>query len=235
MSHNNLLLTDMVQKSGADSVKMRYHMGDRKIRTELKQDDGQVIATIIDTKARRMLQLMTREKMYMEMTLSAEMAALGADKSTYEQEYEMKLVGTETINGYVCDKYQLVPKKQGLEKMTMWISRKLGVVIRTVAESHSMELVNIREGKQPASLFEIPKDYKKMAGMDGIFRDVIKKETKEGAPADASAKEDVKRKQSEIEKDAREVGQEARNEAKSAVKEEISETIRKGIRGIFGK
>jgi hypothetical protein len=37
-----------------------------------------------------------------------------------------------------------------------------------------MELTNIREGAQPASLFEVPKGYQKMPGMDEYYRGMMK-------------------------------------------------------------
>jgi len=165
---------DMVQNAGGKTSKMRYFQGDQKLRMEMKSDDGQSATSIIDIKARRMLQLMPEEKMYMEMPLGGQFTAWAADEKTQNEYYDMKPAGTETINGYLCDKYNLIPKKQGLEKSTTWISRKLGYPIKTVSASHSMELTNIREGAQPASLFEVPKGYQKMPGMDEYYRDMMK-------------------------------------------------------------
>jgi hypothetical protein len=165
---------DMVQNAGGKTSKMRYFQGDQKLRMEMKSDDGQAATSIIDIKARRMLQLMPEEKMYMEMPLGGQFTAWAADEKTQNEYYDMKPAGTETINGYVCDKYNLIPKKQGLEKSTTWISRKLGYPIKTVSASHSMELTNIREGAQPASLFEVPKGYQKMPGMDEYYRGMMK-------------------------------------------------------------
>jgi hypothetical protein len=165
---------DMVQNAGGKTSKMRYFQGDQKLRMEMKSDDGQSATSIIDIKARRMLQLMPEEKMYMEMPLGGQFTAWATDEKTQNEYYDMKPAGTETINGYLCDKYNLIPKKQGLEKSTTWISRKLGYPIKTVSASHSMELTNIREGAQPASLFEVPKGYQKMPGMDEYYRDMMK-------------------------------------------------------------
>jgi hypothetical protein len=165
---------DMVQNAGGKTSKMRYFQGDQKLRMEMKSDDGQAATSIIDITARRMLQLMPKEKMYMEMPLGGQFTAWAADEKTQNEYYDMKPAGTETINGYVCDKYNLIPKKQGLEKSTTWISRKLGYPIKTVSASHSMELTNIREGAQPASLFEVPKGYQKMPGMDEYYRGMMK-------------------------------------------------------------
>jgi outer membrane lipoprotein-sorting protein len=223
---------DMVQKSGGETHRMRYYQGDQKMRTEMRNEDGEVVTAIIDLRARRMLQLMTRDKMYMEMPMGGEFAAWAAGEATQEEHYEMKRIGTETVKGYLCDKYLLLPKKQGLEKTTIWIAKKLGYPVKTVAESHSMELTNIREGDQPAVLFKVPADYKKMPGMEEYYRS-MKEEGDEEAPAEPA--ERGQREASEIEKDAQEIGDDARSEVKSAIKEELSDSIRKGIRGLFGK
>lgn len=77
-------------------------------------------------------------------------------------------VGTETINGYPCEK--TVTQGKGL-KITAWISKKLGHPIKTEtimsAEGTTMtvrqEYKNIKERTLPASLFEVPKGYKKVA------------------------------------------------------------------------
>lgn len=225
---------DMVQKSGGETHNMRYYQGDQKLRTEMRNEDGDVVATIIDLRARRMLQFMTRDKMYMEVPMGGEFAAWAADEATQEEHYEMKRIGTETVNGYLCDKYLLLPKKQGLEKSTVWIAKKLGYPIKTVGESHSMELTNIREGAQSAALFKVPAGYKKMPGMEEYYRG-MKKEGAEEAQAEPAEPGRRQREASEIEKDAREIGDDARSGVKNAAKEEISDSIRKGIRGIFGR
>jgi len=219
---------DMVQKAGGQTHTMRYYQGDQKMRTEMKDPDGRQAVSIIDLKARKMYTLMPEEKMYMEIPLGGDTAAWAADDATRDEYYDMKKVGTETVNGYVCDKYALTPKKQGLEKSTTWISQKLGYPIKSVGQSYSMELTNIKEGAQPAALFTIPKGYQKMPGMDEYFRGMPQDD--DDAPPPRS-----NRKPSAVEEDAREIGQDARDEAKSATKEEISDSIRKGIRGLFGK
>lgn len=165
---------DMIQTAEGKTSRMRYFQGDNKMRMEMKGDDGHAAVSIIDVRARRMLQIMPEEKMYMEMPMGGDVAAWAADQKTQNEYYDIKPAGTETINGYLCDKYNLIPKKQGVEKATTWISRKLGYPIKTVSARHSMELTNIREGAQSASLFEVPKGYQKMPGMEEYYRGMMK-------------------------------------------------------------
>lgn len=77
----------------------------------------------------------------------------------------MKLVGTETINGYECDKYETTVSHKGkTTKHYAWISKKLGMPIKMTSAdgSFSMEYQDIKPGKLSDSLFEPPKGYRKM-------------------------------------------------------------------------
>jgi hypothetical protein len=75
-------------------------------------------------------------------------------------------VGTETVNGYPCDKWQLT----GKENSTVWISQQYHFPIKSVnADGSSVEFSNIKTGPQDASLFQVPAGYQKMdmGGMMG--------------------------------------------------------------------
>lgn len=199
---------DMVQKAAGRTHTMRYYRGDQKMRTEMKTEDGQKAVSIIDLRAKKMLQLMPDDKMYMEIPLGGDTAAWAADDQTRQEYYEMKHAGTEKVNGYECDKYVLTPKKQGLEKSTTWIARKLGYPIKSVGQDYSMELTNIKEGTQAPALFTVPKGYQKMPGMEDYYRGMMQQD---GAtqPRDAAGGK----------------GDDG----------DMSEAIGKGLRGLFGK
>lgn len=203
---------DMVQKVGGQTQTLRYYQGDQKMRTEMKTEDGRQAVSIIDIKARKMYTLMPEEKMYMEIPLGGDTAAWAADDKTREEYYEVKKLGTEKVNGYVCDKYELIPRKKGLEKSTTWIAQKLGYPIKSVGTNFAMELTNIKEGTQPAALFTVPKGYQKMPGMDEYYRGMLQQN------GEATASRSGKR---AAEEDA---GTDA-----------MPEALRKGLRGLFGK
>ena len=81
----------------------------------------------------------------------------------------VKRVGTEKVSGYVCDKYTMkkaIPGSKSAMNATVWFSKKLKVdvksEIRAPQFAQTSELKNIKEEKQSASLFELPKGYKKM-------------------------------------------------------------------------
>lgn len=205
---------DMVQTAGGMTQTMRYYMGDQKIRTEVKDESGQAMASIIDLKERKMLQLMPADKMYMEFPLGDETASWtwSEDNKNAEQLYEMKRISTENVNGYACDKYDLIPKKAGLEKSTTWVAKKLGYPIRTVGKGFSMELKNIREGAQPDSLFVVPKGYQKMS-MPGFGVGAY------GSPAAEEKKAN---------------GKKSPGKDDGMLDKETSDALQKGLRGLFG-
>lgn len=159
---------DMVQKAAGQTQTMRIYQGGKKMRMEMTSGGNQQTISIVDLAARKMFMLMPANKVYMEMPLDTNTAAWAVDEKSRGDYFEMKHVGTETVNGYVCDKYVLTPKKPGLEKSTAWIAKKLGYLIKSVGENYSMELTNIKEGPQAASLFTVPKGYQKMPGMGGL-------------------------------------------------------------------
>jgi len=86
---------------------------------------------------------------------------------TASQGFKTKRLGTETVNGYPCEK-TLVEGRGA--KATVWYSTKLELALR-IKESGSMggrnlttrqEVKSIKERKLPASLFEVPKGYRQI-------------------------------------------------------------------------
>ena len=72
-----------------------------------------------------------------------------------------KDLGPDTVNGRLCEKWQITPKNGSVT--TAWVDPKLHFPIKTqTADGGSFELSNIKEGSQPASLFDPPSDYQKM-------------------------------------------------------------------------
>jgi len=69
-------------------------------------------------------------------------------------------VGTDTVNGRSTVKYEGV-STQG-DKTYFWLDTKLHCIIKAASDSGVMELENIQEGPQPASLFEVPAGYTRL-------------------------------------------------------------------------
>jgi hypothetical protein len=76
-------------------------------------------------------------------------------------------VGSDSLNGRSTVKYEGVSAKG--EKSFVWVDTKLHCVVKMDGTDGGMELRNIQEGSQPASLFEIPAGYTKF-DMGGAMR-----------------------------------------------------------------
>jgi len=76
-------------------------------------------------------------------------------------------IGTETIQGYLCEKYTYTPPGGTEPGMEGWYSSELETFIRMIAhygggyEDGIFELLNIQEVPQDDSLFKVPEDYQK--------------------------------------------------------------------------
>lgn len=89
-------------------------------------------------------------------------------KLPYNQGGSCHKLGSETVNGRSTVKYEATNSKG--ETGTLWLDKKIAFPIKWVGhKGDGGELENIKEGSQPASLFEIPSDYQKFqmpAGMN---------------------------------------------------------------------
>jgi hypothetical protein len=79
---------------------------------------------------------------------------------------ELKEVGKEVLNGRQTEKWQMTMSQPGGEAMEsfQWYDPQLKIAIREELPGGAYrELRNIQIGKQPASLFQIPADYRKIS------------------------------------------------------------------------
>jgi len=84
----------------------------------------------------------------------------GADPCSGNPDWTCKKVGTETVNGRSCDKWEITDNKNS-RKSTMWADQKLHFPVRMQeADGTTMDMTNIKEGAQDASLFKVPAGYK---------------------------------------------------------------------------
>jgi hypothetical protein len=82
-----------------------------------------------------------------------------------------KNLGSETVNGRNTVKFEGTNSKG--ETGYAWIDKKIAFPIKWQGKNDTWELQNIKEGSQPASLFEIPAGYQKFqmpAGMPNMQR-----------------------------------------------------------------
>lgn len=78
-----------------------------------------------------------------------------------------KKVGVEQVNGRTCDHWQITHNDGTVSNV--WVDQSLHFPIKSVSPDSTWELTDIKEGDQPATLFEIPAGYHKMdmSGMMG--------------------------------------------------------------------
>jgi Domain of unknown function (DUF4412) len=153
----------MITKANGLEIPGKVYVKGDKMRNEI-QASGHSIINILRPDQKLVWIIMPEQKAYMEMPINQgtrqQLMTL-----TEKQKAKMKKVGSETINGYNCDKYENTMEHQGKSiKVYTWVAPNLGVPIRVVAEdgSFSMEYKDIKPGEVADSLFEAPQGYKKM-------------------------------------------------------------------------
>jgi len=111
--------------------------------------------------------LMTAQNMYMEQAYEP---PHGMKEWSPEMEKKAKKVGSESVSGLMCTKYEM----QGYEgTVYYWVSKKINFPVKIQDANYSMILKNIKIGTVSGDLFEIPSGYQKFsmpsggAGMPG--------------------------------------------------------------------
>ncbi len=156
---------DMIQTQDGETSTIKLYVEDPFYCFE-QEEEGEPIFVIVDQEEKVTRVLRPSLKMYIEME-SQGMMSMANDVfqsiDNMKETYDAALVGTETINGYECEKY--VVSYEGEEMLTYWQSSQLGYplkVVNAVANGMTMELTNIVEGDIDDSRFTTPSDYNKM-------------------------------------------------------------------------
>ena len=160
----------VVSHMGPQKVQGKVYLKGEKLRQEFSMG-GQKSINIARPDKQVMWVVMPAQKVYMEMPFGetdlAKTMRMPKDKT------KMKLVGTETVDGYETEKYETVVKSDGRAmKFDLWVAKKLGVPIKMVSKdgSYSMEYLDIKEGNVPDSVFKVPSGYRKMPMPQGMPR-----------------------------------------------------------------
>jgi len=120
------------------------------------------IIMIINQRKRHSIIMNPVEKYYIE--LPKNLSGLEPDKDRIIGTAK-KHVGTETVNGLVCDKYQFFPSDSDRAAITQWVSKKLQYPVKIVYHSpggDAIELKNIKEGRVDVAVFQVRPGYTKM-------------------------------------------------------------------------
>ncbi|MBN1104671.1 MAG: DUF4412 domain-containing protein [Deltaproteobacteria bacterium] len=144
----------MATSPGGNEAKGKIYMQGNKTRMEPETADGKAV-TISRPDKKVVWILMGEEKMYMEQ-------AYQEDPRTQEwtpaREARATFVGNETVSGLPCKKYKAADREQ-----YYWISDQIAFPVKMQDPDGTMLLKNIKIGKLPGSLFEIPAGYQKFA------------------------------------------------------------------------
>ncbi len=156
------------------TITTRINVGKDVVRSEMSHD-GQVRITIVDNARHVAWMLNPAKKEYVQMQGGAAGGQAGPHRPPLPDEpgspctqpdakLTCKKLGTETIEGRPADKWEFISKHDdNTYRSLVWIDRELRVPLRQEFAGGVMsELKDIRVGPQPASLFRVPADYKKI-------------------------------------------------------------------------
>jgi hypothetical protein len=160
------LTANMIQTTPAGKVTGNIYMEDGKVRNEFTmQGQRQVTITRHD---KNVVWLLMPGGMYMEMPVPAEqdrgMPIL--DQDEMRDVAKRTRIGTETVNGHVCDVYRFDFKDPDAGRVTQWVARDLDFPVRIKVQTDQgvsvTEFTDIEKGPVPDRMFEIPPGYQKM-------------------------------------------------------------------------
>lgn len=164
---------DMVSLGKGGTFRGKIFMAKDKIRMEMAEN---VTITRMDKKV--VWVLMPKEKMYMEQPFQFDPSVAATDK--IPGEVERTLVGKEQVSGQMANKYRIVYRQNARqETIYQWLVPGIDIPVKTSAAdgSWTMEYKNIKMGRQPDSLFELPAGYQKfscqMPSMKGILEQMV--------------------------------------------------------------
>ncbi len=168
---------DQVVEAEDGAMKSRMYYTPTKERREMNQG-GQSMVMIMRHDKKVMWTVMPEEKMYMEAAMKP--STDKTDMSAYK--IEQTPVGQEMLNGVNMSKSKIIMTHSSGSKMGgfMWMTKE-GIMAKIDAiavekgskDRFKMEQTNIKVGKQPADLFELPRGVEKM-DMSGMGMDMMK-------------------------------------------------------------
>ena len=149
---------DQVMTGSGQEITSRLYVDGINLRTEMTMPGAPGMASIVNGE-KKVLWILMPGNMYLEKSVaSADDASIKAWSGEDGREH----VGTETINGQECDKYRI----KGVEQdMFLYTQIKTGhpVLMTTADQRVRIEWNNVKPGAQPASLFQLPPGYRKLA------------------------------------------------------------------------
>lgn len=155
------LTASLLTRAGGQTIPGKIFLKGEKTRVEVEVI-GQKGITILRPDRKLMYIILPPQKAYLEAPLTSE-AGRNALCLAEEDQAGLKIIGTETLEGYICDKYEGTYQEQGKSgKFFLWMARELKRPIKMVTEdgSVSVELRQIRQEPLAEALFEPPPGFR---------------------------------------------------------------------------
>lgn len=126
---------------------------------------------IVDSAAKKMYMVMVDKHMYMEFATDQESPMTqrmpnvqdmlkSGDMCAGHEGATCKKIGTESVDGRPCDKWEKTEKSGKTE--TFWMDQKLHFPIKLAVGDTTTVYTNIKEGAPDASLFKVPAGLQKL-------------------------------------------------------------------------
>ncbi len=153
---------EMVEIDKTDTTKSDFYLKDSLYRME-QVERGQQVIILVDQQTNLTRVVAPELKTWIQISSDHRTSLMNDPFQSVKRaagDGENKPLGTETMNGYLCDIYLVSKNERDL--MTQWVSQELKFplkIINHVVEGRSVKLRNIEVIPVPDSLFQIPDEY----------------------------------------------------------------------------
>ena len=158
---------DVIMERMGQATQGKMYFKDKKVRQEITGPTGGKQIVIVLPEESKMYMLDPVNKTVMTLPFTASSKTMAYDPAEMDNLGTRKPLGTETVNGYVCDKFLFTFHDKNLGSMTLWESRKLKMPIRMhypggPGGAVKTEFRNIKMGGVSDKVFTIPSGYQQM-------------------------------------------------------------------------
>lgn len=165
---------DMVSSSGGMNSQGKFYTSKGRIRLESSRGTIMIMnpaegtGWLLNTRRKTAMDMsatmkMTQEKLAASSGMNPEDVLLDPNNPCAALKGSTcKKLGSETVNGRQTTKWE-IHETDG-QTINVWVDPKLWLAVKTQTPNYTGEFRNIQEGPQPESLFEVPADYRKVAG-----------------------------------------------------------------------
>jgi len=162
----------MIKPDGKEETIGKIYVSPNMMRSEMNMQQQGTMISIVRQDQKKFFMIMPDKKKYYENPLTdQDLDDLQGMMMNANMKKKVEKLGTETVNGFVCEKQQVTTTMDMMGQTitttsTHWKAKELDIPIRTKDDKGNItELRNIKQGPQPKDIFEIPQGYKKVANM----------------------------------------------------------------------